>query len=1101
LVDKVENKDSPEEITRQAGKWKRRLIRTLYFFVVLGVVSLLSGLVAYKKYVVGDPGEHLSTEFINSVIAQESPVYYRDGTTRLGVFFSREHRDYVPFDRLPDAWVQAIVASEDQRYWDHPGVDFRGFSRAMVSNIRAGGVVAGGSTLTQQTAKNLYYRPDRSVASKLVELVNALKLEAHYSKDQILEFYANQFHVSANGRGIGIAARYFFDKHVSQLTVQECAFIAGMVKAPTRYNPFAGSTPERRAVAIERAHERTNYVLGRMVAEGYLSDSEFASIRDQPLAFSRGSFRYSSSIMLDEVQSRLEQYPFPEVFEEAGIDNPSTAGIQVVTTLDVSAQRAATYGMWHHLSEVGSAMEGASVSDFILPESKAPRNDLNNPPIARQFRAAVVTSTTEEGKVLDLGGFDCLLDSEGLQRAADIIAWGREGNRHARGDSLTVESITGALSDGVVVRVSVRPTELSDANIYLCDLEWTPELQGAAIVAEDGQIRAMVGGNNNRDFNRATAARRQLGSTWKSVLFRAAIELGWSPVDLLDNRRGVFPFEGTWYSPSPDHEPDDFVSMSWAGVRSENLASIWLLYHLVDRLSVDEMIDLANATGIAPNASESRREYALRVRDELGVISTENRLPWILFEKAKSQLIAEIESSPSSIDYVEREVLEIRSLHHGRGFSGAGQSMEGTLLGLEARAAECGAQVREFTEWLRADKRKSLLSGLWGGGSEGADSELTPEFSDLSIMENSTSLDIACGDVPSGYIGVDQWVSAGGSLGELSIRPAYRIDNRVMSSTVTSLRAALDRLLEEREDGPLYELELLIYHPDFRRQMAMRYVGMTANRLGVQQEIPPVLSMPLGAVEITLEEAVSLYQGLSEGDRVNFPSAHYVSGEVTGMRRRRESPGVDSPLLLITEVRDRRGNILYQARPELPEGSDGHIGEMVVDILTNVVEHGTGARANRAFPDVVLAGKTGTTNDFRNAAFLGFAPSRNGLVTIGTYVGYDDNRRMSRGNTRLQGSSGALPVWIGAVEGMLGGAIVQGRSEWRDPSVGVTTEPVSPDLGGRLVVSTDDTYSVLYAANRGVPTRWYSPLGREEQRLDIESLRPFRVGVNSAMKN
>jgi penicillin-binding protein 1A len=1101
LVRKSSKKEAGDS-SAHVGKWRRRAIRAAYVFIVLGLITLLGGVVAYKKYVINEPGEHLSSGFIDSVIAQESPVFYRDGTTKLGVFFSREHRDYVPYDRLPVAWVQAIVASEDQRYWDHPGVDFRGFARAMWSNVRAGGVVAGGSTLTQQTAKNLYYRPDRSVASKLVELVNALRLEAHYSKEQILEFYANQFHVSANGRGIGIAARYFFDKQVSQLTVQECAFIAGMVKAPAHYNPFAGSTPERRAIARERAQGRTNYVLGRMVAEGHISAEEFAAVRDEPLVFSRGSFRYASSIMLDEVQSRLERAPFPEVFEQAGIDNPSTAGIQVITTLDVSAQRATTYGLWHHLSEVGSAMEGSSVSDFILDESMAPRNDLNNPPIARQIRSGVVTSTSDEGQILDLGGFDCLLDQQGLQRAADIIAWGREGNRHASGDSETVSSIARSLGEGVVVRVSVRPTELGEDDSFRCDLEWTPELQGAALVAEEGQIRAMVGGNNNRDFNRAIDARRQLGSTWKSVVYRAALELGWSPVDMLDNRRGVFPFEGTWYSPSPDHEPDDFVSMSWAGVRSENLASIWLLYHLVDRLSSAELVDLAEAVGIAPSGVESHRDYALRVRDDLGVVSTESRLAWILFEKAKSLVIAEIESSSLSVEFVEREVLEIRSLHHGRGFSGAGQSMRGTLLGLEARATECNSDIDEFVEWVRASKRKSLLSGLWMGGQQEPSSESPPEFEELSIrLVNSAAAELACGEVPDGFSPVDDWIASGGELDEIPVQSDFRVDNRVMSSTLLSLRAALERTLDERDDGQLYDLELLIYHPDFRRQLAMRYIGQTARRFGVAQEVPPVLSMPLGAVEITLEESVSLYQGIASGESIRFPSVHYVAGEVTGMRRRREGAGVDSPLLLISEVRDRRGNILYRARPEITERDDGDIGNMVVDILTNVVEHGTGVRAHRAFPDVALAGKTGTTNDFRNAAFLGYAPSRRGMVTVGAYVGYDDNRSMSRGNTRLQGASGALPVWIGAVEGMVNGAIVEERSEWGELSQDVTVEPVSPEDGGRLAVSTDNTYSVLYAAYRGVPVRWYSPLGESLSPLDIEALRPYRVGSRSAVKN
>ncbi|MEC8422671.1 MAG: biosynthetic peptidoglycan transglycosylase, partial [Myxococcota bacterium] len=218
----------------------RVLVRVTKWSVAVGLGLGIAGSAwfawFYKHDILDDPGPHLARAAIEEIIAQESPILYRDGETRLGVFFSREHREYVAKDRVPQAWKDAIVASEDQRFFRHRGVDPRGIARAMMQNIQAGRLVAGGSSLTQQTAKNLYYRPDRSLQSKWRELVNALRLEAHYDKDDILEFYANQFHVSANGRGIGIAARYFFDKEVEQLTTLECAFIAGMVKAPASYN-------------------------------------------------------------------------------------------------------------------------------------------------------------------------------------------------------------------------------------------------------------------------------------------------------------------------------------------------------------------------------------------------------------------------------------------------------------------------------------------------------------------------------------------------------------------------------------------------------------------------------------------------------------------------------------------------------------------------------------------------------------------------------------------------------------------------------------------------------------------------------------------------
>lgn len=206
------------------------LVALLAGFLVTLLLLLIAGGWTYRVEVVNYQGPEMEKDRILAVIAQESPVYYRDGRSRLGVFFDQEHRQYLRYDQLPKNWVNAIVAAEDANFFVHPGVDPKHILRASIQNIRAGKVVAGGSTLTQQTAKNLFYRPDRSLRSKWTELLNALRLEQRYSKEEILEFYANQFHVSANGRGLAIGARYFFDKPVEVLTLKECAFLAGLMK-------------------------------------------------------------------------------------------------------------------------------------------------------------------------------------------------------------------------------------------------------------------------------------------------------------------------------------------------------------------------------------------------------------------------------------------------------------------------------------------------------------------------------------------------------------------------------------------------------------------------------------------------------------------------------------------------------------------------------------------------------------------------------------------------------------------------------------------------------------------------------------------------------
>src|SRR5690606_1210238 len=156
---------------------------------------------------------------------------------------------------IPPLLVEALVSAEDRNFWTHWGWDFKAFLRAMIDNVRSGGRWRGGSTLTQQTAKNLFGRAG-PVRGKVDELVNAWRLEQRFTKKEILEFYPNQSFVVGNGHGVRIAARYFFDKEPRDLTLVECAFIAGSVKGPNQYNPFIQGTPERREAALARARPR-----------------------------------------------------------------------------------------------------------------------------------------------------------------------------------------------------------------------------------------------------------------------------------------------------------------------------------------------------------------------------------------------------------------------------------------------------------------------------------------------------------------------------------------------------------------------------------------------------------------------------------------------------------------------------------------------------------------------------------------------------------------------------------------------------------------------------------------------------------------------------
>ncbi len=1016
---------------------------------VLAAVVILAGLASCSGATGRPgPGDPFSREAILAIISEESPVYYRDGETRIGVFFAREHRVYVPWAEIPRACVDAIVAAEDSRFWQHGGVDPEGILRAAWINLKAGSLVAGGSTITQQTAKNLFYRPDRSFRSKWEEMQNAMRLEELFSKEEILEFYVNQFHVSGNGRGIGIAARYFFDKEAADLDLHECAFMAGMVKAPARYNPWIGRTDEDQQAARERARQRTAYVLRRMAETGVATEATRRELEVRPVPFKRGHFSWERSVLLDLVEDRLARAPFPAVLAQAGIENASTAGLRIVTTLDRRAQEAATYGLVHHLTELGGFLDGENATDVLLPTARAPRVPLAATPRVRTLLDALVIGTEGEGNrrvlVLDLGGapvragrgadpedvairpeaghLRCRVDRDGLQRLADVLVRSARKEPRARAGDSDVDALLEALPAGSVVRASVRSIEAERAT---CDVEIRARLQGAVVALEGGRVRALVGGSDNRDFNRAVSATRQFGSTWKPLVYWAALQLGWLPTDEVDNRRGVFPFEGTWYYPRPDHEGPPRVSLAWAGARSENLASIWLLFHLVDRLDEERFRTLAGRLDLAPRADEPREAWVRRIRDVHGVLPLESRLEETAFEAARARVLA-------ALDARAADVLEVRSLHYGRGFDAERERVRTTRSGalehaqiaalshdflrLDALAASCRRQAEALGQALAADRypdRASVGSLAW----------------------RSADRTLGCypGTPPEGMVALDDPEASTGAMeemaGALPRTGDLLVDGLLHLSTLDALRAAQDA--EVRRLGTLdpWDWESISWNPDFRRTVALRYVAWLARAAGVDRTFPPVLSLPLGAVDVSLLEIATLYQAMLDGTTPRFPGTAFHEGTVPGLRTSHLLAAAPESWEIIEEIRDRDGNLVYRAEREAVPIVDPEPGRMVTDILENVVQFGTGQRARSAVAvrgvTWPLLGKTGTTNEYRNAAFVGFVPvardgrpSLEGGLTLAAYVGYDDNTPMRRGGLRVAGASGALPAWILAVRGM-----------------------------------------------------------------------------------
>jgi len=533
--------------------WKDRSKKILRILLIIAtVLGLAASVFFYYLFSVvanQDQENKFTRDNILRNLHGESRVFYSDGASVIGSFFDTNHRLYVPYDSIPHALVDAIVSAEDAKFWEHRGFDFVGFTRAMFNNAKSFNLRQGGSTLSQQTVKNVFGREEKSIKSKWTELTDAIKLEKRFTKQDILEFYLNQFQVYGSGRGAAIAAIYFFNKPILELSLEECAFIAGTVKGPYNYDPRVQKTPERAQQALEKGYHRTKYVLRRMLENGYITKDVFDSAKMPELNY--GEFRFNSSSLLDKVDRDLNDDFYKDLFEKFGIEDWRKSQIKIITTLDLDLQTRAEAAVRENLKNLQNKI-GA---------------DTANP------------------------------------------------------------------------------------------------LQGALVALRNGMVLAAQSGYNNSGYDRVFVAERQLGSSWKPLLYSLALKLGWSPLDELENEYNLFTYGGTVYFPRPDHsDKGAIVSMAWAAVRSENIASVWLLEHLLDKLSLEEIRGLAEKNGIDTNITASaRNEIALEKAK--AVLTTD----WLLegrFEAVRALQVLKYYHNSKEVEKNANAPERIRLLQH-----------------------------------------------------------------------------------------------------------------------------------------------------------------------------------------------------------------------------------------------------------------------------------------------------------------------------------------------------------------------------------------------------------------------------------------------------
>ena len=1020
---------SPKARASRAGARIRGFLLWVFLLLLIGCASLVG---AYYYFIVLNPGEEISRENIQRIFAVESPVYYDDGKTVIGVFFQEEHRTYVPYERIPRFFVLALLAAEDKNFFSHPGVDPTGILRALVLNLRAGRVVQGGSTITQQTAKNLFKRQRRSFYAKLVELVRALKLEAHYTKEQILEWYCNQFFVAGNAVGLGIASQYFFSKSPEKLSLVESAFLAGCVKAPNRYNPFIQKGEHARREALHRATERTRYVLRNMLELGFIDQRQFEEAIRQEIPFRQGKIRHGLNAILDAVRDRLDRPEIQEALAEAGVDNIATSGIRIYTSIRKELQEEALRSVREELSVLETRLTGYKRQNVLEHYQKVMGSE--NEVDRREFVFGTVRAIRGQQQSLEIevelpGGEVGRVDREGLQRILTALVQGLRGTWASprKGDeALLLKEIQ--VGDPIFVRVRGKDKQ----GRILLSMERYPELNAGVLVLQDGFIRAMVGGVDNVHFNRALDARRQVGSVFKPLVYAAALQLGWSNLDPLKNRWQAFPYMGRIYIPRPDHpNQQEWVSMAWAGAKSENIATVWLLYHLCDRLNASQLKELARILDMAPRSGESRGGFVSRIRDEMGILVTRDSLLQAAFEETREELRADLIFKGGG-----EELTALEDLHYGIGverylrerFGGAESKVDERELRVVhhnfLRLRSLQEQMRndyEALRWAVTRSDPALRATLPAGGKGRFYFQYHPEGERIVYTQNPGGRSL----VPLDVSWLASQTAAGTDLERVIPLSKVWVDGVMPASLLDQLQEGIQkRLVSLREKDP-YDLEVLIRVPDFRVTMALRYVVHLAKRAGIESPMEPVLSLPLGANAITMEDACRLYYALLTG-------GVFTTSEEDAKRA--------STTFLIKRIEGPEGEVLYEAQPKLKRIMPQELCVQMAEILRKVVSHGTGHQAEGALSlrgdrgehllggvnlRIPAMGKTGTANEYQNSSFVGFVPgavpgalavTHERGVVIGVYVGYDDNRPMKNARIRVYGAAGALPIWISVAQ-------------------------------------------------------------------------------------
>ncbi len=511
-------------------------------------------------------------------------VHAADGS--LVAEYAKERRLYIPIQAVPKRVIHAFMAAEDKNFYEHGGLDFGGIVRAGLIYVQngGGGHLQGASTITQQVAKNFLLSNERTFTRKIKEALLAMKIERTYSKDKILELYLNEIYLGLGAYGIAAASLVYFDKSVNELSISEAAYLAALPKAPNNYHPFR---------ARERALERRNWVIDQMAQDGFIKADDAEAAKRTPLGVTTkppSVHIFAAEYFAEEVRRELyERYGEKKLYE---------GGLSVRTTLDTKLQVTARKVLIDGLVRYDQAHGyRGPVTKIDIGADWGPKlADVKALTDVSPWRLAVVLEAGDKSARIGLqpgrepGGY--------VSRERDVGVVPLDGVKWAKVKGTVPKRVDQVLNSGDVVYV--EPT--NDQGQYA--LRQVPEVSGAMVVEDPwtGRVLAMVGGFSfdESQFNRATQALRQPGSSFKPIVYASALDNGYTPSSIIldapieiDQGPGL----GVW---KPENYEQDFYGPSTLRFGIEHSRNV-MTVRLAQDIGMPLIADYAKRFGVYDN--------------------------------------------------------------------------------------------------------------------------------------------------------------------------------------------------------------------------------------------------------------------------------------------------------------------------------------------------------------------------------------------------------------------------------------------------------------------------------------------------------------------